>query len=121
MEEGVLAVVRRPDSEIAAPGDAALGGFPEQLRIRVLGEFIQANVAAINGHGLGMGGESEDAGSIVEFDVTDFNFVGEARGTALLIEARDLEVIFAMGKNGADAVKKLGEPAALADVLEALG
>src|SRR5882724_1921343 len=57
VEEGILAVVGGPDGEVAAPGDAALGGFPEQARVLVFGEFVEANVAAVNGHGLRMSGE----------------------------------------------------------------
>ena len=121
MKERVLAVVRRPDGEVAAPGDAALGSFPKQLRVGMLGKFIQANVAPINGHGLRMGGESEDAGLIVEFDVADFDFVGETGGAALLVEARHFEVIFALRENDAGTIKELGKPPALADVLEGAG
>ena len=38
MKERVLAVVRGPDGQIAAPGDTALGRFPQQLRIGMFGE-----------------------------------------------------------------------------------
>src|SRR4051794_37405285 len=47
VEECVFAVVRGPDGEVVAEGDAALGGFPEQFGIGMLREFIEADVAAI--------------------------------------------------------------------------
>ena len=48
VEEGVFAVVRGPDGEIAGPGDAGLGGLPEEIGVGVLGKFIEADDAAIN-------------------------------------------------------------------------
>src|ERR1051326_8120231 len=50
VEEGVLAVVGGPDGKVAGPGDAGLGGLPEELGVWMLGEFVEANVAAVNGH-----------------------------------------------------------------------
>src|SRR6266550_4236194 len=47
VEEGVFAVVRGPDGEVEAPGDAGLGGLPKELGVGVLGEFVEANIAAI--------------------------------------------------------------------------
>ena len=55
VEEGVFAVVGGPDGHIAGPGDAALGGLPEEFRIWVLRKFVDADVAAMNGHGVGVG------------------------------------------------------------------
>ena len=36
VEEGVFAVVRGPDGEIAGPGDAGLSGLPESLALGCL-------------------------------------------------------------------------------------
>src|SRR5438093_607345 len=73
VKEGVFAVVSGPDGDVVGPGDAALGGFPKELGVGMFGEFIQADVAAVNGHGAGVGGEGEDAGAVVEFDDADFD------------------------------------------------
>ena len=77
VEEGVLAVVRGPDGEIATPGDTALGDFPKEIGVGVFGEFVEADIAAVNGHRVGVGGEGDDAGAVIEFDVADFDFFGE--------------------------------------------
>ena len=77
VEEGVVAFVGGPDGHVVAPGDAALGSLPEEFGVGVLGEFVEADVAAVNGHGLGMGGKSNDAGAVIEFDVTNFDFFCE--------------------------------------------
>jgi len=108
-EQGVLAVVRGPDSYVVAEGGAALGGFPQQTGVGVFGEFVEADVAAVNGHGLGVGGEGDDAGAGVEFDDADFDFVGEAAGTAAGVEARDLDGLFAAGEDGFGEVKEVSE------------
>ena len=55
VEEGVLAVVSGPDGHVVSPGDAALGGFPEKFGVGMFGEFVESDIAAINGHGLRMG------------------------------------------------------------------
>ena len=68
VEEGIFAVVGGPDGEVVVPGDAALGGFPEETGVGVFGEFVETDVAAIDRHGLGIGGESDDARAVVEFD-----------------------------------------------------
>src|SRR2546423_13506701 len=79
VEEGVVAFVGGPDGEVAGPGDASLGGLPELFGVRVLGEFVEADVAAIDRHGLRMRRKSDDAGAVVEFDVADSNFLSESR------------------------------------------
>ena len=53
VEEGVFAVVCGPDSHIETPGDPALGGLPKQLGVAVFGEFVETDIATVNGHGLG--------------------------------------------------------------------
>ena len=108
-EEGVFAVVGGPDGEVVAEGGAALGGFPELPGVGMLGEFVEADVAAIDGHGLGVGGKGDDAGAGVEFDDADFDFVGEAAGAAAGVEAGDLEGFFAAGEDGFGEVKEFGE------------
>ena len=74
VEEGVFAVVGGPDGDVAVPGDAALGNFPEELGIGVFGEFVEADVAPVNRHGLGIGGEGDDAGAGIEFNDADLDF-----------------------------------------------
>src|SRR5512133_400266 len=96
VEEGVLAVMGGPDGEVEAPGDAALGGFPEEAGIGMFGEFIEADVACVDGHGAWTGRESDDAGAVVEFDEADFDFFGKASGLAFGIEAGDLQGIFSV-------------------------
>ena len=55
VEESVFAVVRGPDGDIARPGDAALGGLPEEFGIGMFGKFVDADVAAMNSHGIRIG------------------------------------------------------------------
>ena len=81
-----------PDGEVVGPGDAALGGFPEEFGVGMFGEFVEADVAAVDGHGLRVGGEGDDAGAVVEFDDADFDFFGEGGGVAVRVEPIDLEV-----------------------------
>ena len=121
VEEGVFAVVGGPDGHVEAPGDTALGSFPEQLGIGVFGEFIQANVATIDRHGLGVRGESTDGGAVVELDETDFDFIGKAGRAAVLIEAGDFHEIFAVRDDGAGEIVKLSELVAESDVIEGAG
>ena len=61
VEEGVVAFVGGPDGHVVAPGDAALSGLPEEFSVGMFGEFVEADVAAVNGHGLWMCGKSDDA------------------------------------------------------------
>ncbi len=42
------------------------------------GEFVEADVAAIGAQGVRVGTEREDSGTVVEFDVADFEVFGEA-------------------------------------------
>ena len=54
-----------------------MGEFPKgEAGIRVFSEFVEADVAAINGHGLGMSGKNDDAGLVIELEDADFDFVG---------------------------------------------
>ena len=55
VEKGVFAVVGGPDGHVEVPGDAGLGGLPEETGIGVLGEFVEANIAAVDGHGVWIG------------------------------------------------------------------
>ena len=121
VEEGVVAFVGGPDGEVVGPGDAALGGLPEELGVGVFGKFVEADVAAVNGHGLGMSGEGDDAGAVVEFDVADFDFFGEGGGSAFGVEAVEFEVILAVGENGAGEVEEGGEFPGQAHVFEGAG
>jgi len=61
VEEGVVAFVGGPDGHVVAPGDAALSGLPEEFSVGMFGEFVEADVAAVNGHGLRVSREGDDA------------------------------------------------------------
>ena len=60
VEEGVVTFVRGPDGHVVAPGDAALRRLPEEFGVGMFGEFVEADIAAVNGHGLRVGGEGDD-------------------------------------------------------------
>ena len=77
VEERVFAVVGGPDGEIVIPSDASLGSLPEQLSVGMFGKFIETDIAAVNGHGVGIGRKSDDARAIIEFDIADFDFFCE--------------------------------------------
>ena len=66
VEEGVFAVVGRPDGKVASPSDSALGGLPKEFGVGMLGEFVDANVAAVDGHGIGIRGKGDDAGAVIK-------------------------------------------------------
>jgi len=121
VEESVLAVVRGPDGHIEGPGDAALSGFPEGFGIGVFGEFVEADVAAIDSHGLRVGRKGADGGTIFEFNEADFDVIHEAGGAAVVIEARDFQVIFAVSDDGAGVIVELGEFVTEADIFEGAG
>lgn len=118
VEEGILAVVGGPNGEVAIPGDAALGGFPELLGIGMFGELIEADIAAMDSHGVRVGGEGDDAGAVLEFDVTDFNFFGERGALAIVVEQRDFEDVLAMIEDGASIAEEVGELVNLVHVFE---
>src|SRR5262249_4039379 len=106
---GIFAIVRGPDGEVAGPGDAALGSLPEEFGIGMFGKFVEADIAAVNGHGVGVGGEGDNAGAVVVFDVADFDLFSEGGGPAIGVEAADLHVVFAMADDGAGEVENIGE------------
>src|SRR5262249_51451466 len=108
--------------------------------------LVEADVAAINGHGLGVGREGDDARAVVETDVAHLEFVGEGGGAAAAARAANLKVIFAMGDDGfgeseevrvvvgepdvldgtgvifgGEEIVTIGEAEALADVFEGVG
>src|SRR3954452_3791294 len=74
----------------------------------MLREFVEANVAAVNGHGMRIGGEGDNAGAIIEFDIADLDFLGDGSRFAIRVEAIDFEIIFTVRNNGAGEVEKLG-------------
>ena len=121
VEEGVFAVVGGPEGEVVGEGDAALGGFPKEARVGMLGEFVETDVAAVNGHGLGIGGESDDAGAIIEFDDADFDFLGESAGASAAIEARDLQVFFTARDDGFGEIEDFDVGPTLVHVFEGAG
>ena len=87
----------------------------------MLGEFVEADIAAINGHGLRIGGKGDDTRAVIEFDHADLHVFGEAGWTAMFIKAIYGEVFFAVAGDGAGEVKYLSEFVALADVFERAG
>ena len=109
VEEGVLAVVSGPDGHIVAPGDTALGGFPEEPGIGVFSEFVEADVASMNGHGARVGGESDNTRAIVEFNKADLYFIGEAGGFAIGTKPGHGKVIFTVRDDGAGEIEQLSE------------
>ena len=121
VEEGVFAVVGGPKGDVEAPGDAALGGLPKEPCVGVFGKLVEADVAPVNGHGLRVSREGDDAGAIIEFDGADFDFVGESGGAAFVVEARDFEVLFTVGNDGAGEVEEVGEFVDLVHVFESAG
>jgi len=121
IEEGVFAVVRGPDGEVVIPGDAGLGGLPEEFGVGMLGEFVESDIAAVDGHGVGVGGKGDDTGAVVEFDVADFNFFGEGGGKALRVEGFDFDEVFAATKDGAGEAEEVGEVVDVAHVFEGGG
>ena len=121
VEEGVLAVVGGPDGKVAGPGDAGLGGLPEEAGVRVLGEFVEANVAAVNGHGVGVGGESNDPRAVIEFDVTDTDFFGERAGNAVAVEGFGFEDVLAVAEDGAGIAEHVGEGVNILHVFQGAG
>ena len=109
VEEGVFAVVRGPDGHVVAPGYAALGGFPEEPGIGVFSEFVEADVAGVNGHSTRVGGESNNTRAVIEFNKADLYFIGEAGGFAIGIKSGHGKVIFTVRNDGAGEIEQLGE------------
>ena len=87
----------------------------------MFGEFVEADVAAIDGHGLGVSGEGDDAGAVIELYGADFDFFGEGGFAAVGVEAGDGEGFFAMGNDGAGQVEELGKFMNLVHVFEGAG
>src|SRR5438067_2223535 len=100
IEEGVFAIVGVPDGKVVTQSNAALGGFPEKFCVGMFGEFIEADIATVNSHGLGIGRESDDARAVVEFDDANFDLFDDGRWTAMLVELIDRHVLFAVGEDG---------------------
>ena len=105
VEEGVFAIMGRPNSNVVAQGDAALSGFPKELCVGMFGEFVQADIAAVHCHGLRVGREGQDAGAVVELDDAHFEFVGEGGGAAIFVEARHFVEFLAVRDDGPSVVE----------------
>ena len=121
VEEGVFAVVGGPDGHVTIPGDAGLGGLPKEPGVGMFGELIDADIAAMDGHGVGIGRKSDDARAVIKTDVANLDLLGERGGLAIGVEARDVEVIFAAGEDAAGKIKELDETKSLVHVLEGTG
>src|SRR5437764_1368886 len=85
------------------------------------GPVGDGGAATVSGHGLGMGGEGNDARTVVEFDEADFYIVSGRGGFALGIEAVNFEVIFAMIDDGAGKGKQGRHVFGEAHVFESAG
>jgi hypothetical protein len=68
-----------------------------------------------------MSREGDDAGAVVEFDDTHFNFIGEAAGFALSIEAGDFEIFLPMRDDAFGEIENFGLHFAEAHVFERTG
>src|SRR6266850_497293 len=108
VEESVVAFVGGPDGHVEAPSDAALGGLPEKFGIWMPGEFVEADIAAINGHGLWMSGEGNDAGAVIKFDVADFDFFGKAGRAAIGVGAVHFESVLTVRNDGFGEIEEFG-------------
>ena len=68
VEEAADAARGGDDGELAAPGGDGFGDAVELALVGVEGEFIQGDVAAFAGEGIGVGGEGIDAAGIGELE-----------------------------------------------------
>ena len=121
VEEGVLAFMGGPDGHIVAPGHAALGGLPEELGVGMFGEFVDTDIAAVNRHGLGMSGESDDARAVVEFDIADFDFFLERSWAAIRTDTIYLKEVFAVRNDGASEFEEVSKLVGKAHVFDGAG
>jgi len=78
----------------------------------------RADIAAINRHGLGVGGEGDDTRAVVELDNADFDIFGERGRAAMFIEAIHRQILLTVAGNGSREVENLGEFVALTNVFE---
>ena len=121
VEESVFAIVGGPDGDVVGPSDPALGGLPQELGIGMHGEFIEADIAAINGHGVRIGRKGNDAGAVLEFDIADSDFFGNGSNAALRIEIVNFDVVLAMTEHVAGVAEEIGEVVNLVHVFEGTG
>src|SRR5207249_2975027 len=103
------------------PGDPALSGFPEEARIGMFGKLVQADVAAIDGHGLRVGRKGDNARAVVELDDTDFHVFSERGRASMLVGPVDLDVFLAMAGDGMGQIKNFGKGVALTNVFDRAG
>jgi len=68
VEEGGGAAMGGDDGELAAPHGDGLGDTVEQALIGVEGEFVEGDVAALAGEGVGIGGKGIDTPTIGELE-----------------------------------------------------
>jgi len=105
VEQSVFTIMGRPNGQVVIPGDPALGGLPEQPGIGVLGEFIEADVAAIDRHGLGICGEGDDARSRCRIDYANFDLFSETGRRRPWSSSRlERQALLAMAGDGASQV-----------------
>src|SRR4051812_30572868 len=68
VEDSVNAAMGGDDFKLAAPGGDRFGHAVEESLVWVEGEFIEDDMAAFAGEGVGIGGERVDAPAIVVFE-----------------------------------------------------
>ena len=117
VEERVGSVVGRPESEIEAPGNAAGGGGPEFFRAGVESEFIEADVTTVSAQSMRVGAEGNDAGTVIEFDVADFEVFGEAGVSSIFVNWH-FPILDAVREDAFGVVEQLAELVAGADVFD---
>src|SRR5438105_14808234 len=87
----------------------------------MFGEFVDTNVAAVNGHGVRVRGEGNDTGAVLEFDVADLDFLGEGSRAPLGIEGRYFDEFFAVTQDRARVAHHTGDCINLVRVFERAG
>ena len=107
----------RPDAEVEAPSDAAGSGGPKSFGIVVKSEFVEADVTTEGAESMRVRAEGNDPGAIVEFDVADFEFFGEA-GVLAISEDRCSPVFNTVRKDAPGVIEELAELVAGVDVFD---
>ena len=87
----------------------------------MLGELVEADVAGVNGHGLRVGGEGQNARAVIKFDDAHFDFISKTGGVTFGIKARQLLRGFAVRDDEASDVEKVEDAFAEVHVFESAG
>ena len=68
VEESADAAVGGDDGELAAPHGDGFGDAVQEALVRVKGEFVEGDVAALAGESVGVGGKGIDAAAVGELE-----------------------------------------------------